>query len=245
MQNLHNKKVLVTGAAGGLGAALISNLLIEGVRVAALVRDEMSATSLTAHDNLEIIIADLNNSADLAKAVTDNINTTGPVYGLVNNAAIYPKAKITALKRDDLATVLEVNAIAAASLVRLCVPSMREVGKGRVLNITSNTFDMGMQELSAYVGSKGALIGMSRVWARELGPWNITVNCISPGAFQTDAEKIHTDPESYDAFVLSQQALKRRGKPQEFANLVQFLLSNKAAFITGQTIRIDGGWITQ
>jgi NAD(P)-dependent dehydrogenase (short-subunit alcohol dehydrogenase family) len=104
---------------------------------------------------------------------------------------------------------------------------------------------MGMAELSAYVGSKGALIGMARVWARELGPFGITVNIVSPGAFQTAAETIHPDPEGYSRFVISQQAIKRRGDPVEFTKLVAFLLSDEAGFITGQNIRIDGGWVTQ
>ena len=145
----------------------------------------------------------------------------------------------------EIATVFSVNAIAAASLVQMCLPGMVSIGQGRVVNIASNTFDMGMEELTSYVGSKGALIGFTRVWARELGPHGITVNAVSPGAFRTDAEKIHPEPEKYNEFVLSKQALKRRADPIEFAELVTFLLSDHAGFITGQNIRIDGGWITQ
>ena len=89
-----------------------------------------------------------------------------------------------------------------------------------------------------------AMAALARVWARELGPDNITVNAVSPGAFQTDAEKIHPDPEGYNRFVLDQQALKRRGTPADFANLVMFLMSDAASFISGQNIRVDGGWVT-
>lgn len=191
------------------------------------------------------IVADLGQPQFLQPIIAEEIKAHGPFYGLVNNAAIYPKAKIATVDVAEIASVLNVNAIAAASLVQACLPGMMSSGEGRVINIASNTFDIGMEELSSYVASKGALIGFTRVWARELRSHGITVNAVSPGAFCTDAEKIHPDPEKYNAFVLSKQALKRRAKPVEFAELVTFLLSDHAEFITGQNIRIDGGWITQ
>jgi NAD(P)-dependent dehydrogenase (short-subunit alcohol dehydrogenase family) len=93
-----------------------------------------------------------------------------------------------------------------------------------------------------YVASKGGVIGFTRALATELGPEGITVNAISPGAFPTDAEKIHPDPEGYNQWVLDQQSLKRRGTPQDIGNLVVFLASDASSFVTGQTIVIDGGW---
>ena len=91
--------------------------------------------------------------------------------------------------------------------------------------------------------SKGALIGLTRAWAREFGPYGITVNAVSPGAFPTDAEKIHPDPEGYTRFVLEHQAVKRRGRPGDIANALMFLASERSGFITGQTLNVDGGWV--
>ena len=93
-----------------------------------------------------------------------------------------------------------------------------------------------------YVSSKGGIIGFTRALGRELGPEGITVNAISPGAFPTDAEKIHPNPEQYNQWILDQQSLKRRGTPEDIGNLAVFLASDASSFITGQTIEIDGGW---
>jgi NAD(P)-dependent dehydrogenase (short-subunit alcohol dehydrogenase family) len=93
-----------------------------------------------------------------------------------------------------------------------------------------------------YVSSKGGVVGFTRALAHEVGPDGITVNAIAPGAFPTDAEKIHPDPEGYNSWVLEQQCLQRRGTPDDIGNLVVFLSSDASSFITGQTVAIDGGW---
>jgi NAD(P)-dependent dehydrogenase (short-subunit alcohol dehydrogenase family) len=93
-----------------------------------------------------------------------------------------------------------------------------------------------------YVSSKGGVVGFTRALAHEVGPDGITVNAIAPGAFPTDAEKIHPDPEAYNRWVLEQQCLQRRGAPDDVGNLVVFLASDASSFITGQTVAIDGGW---
>ena len=94
-----------------------------------------------------------------------------------------------------------------------------------------------------YVTSKGGIVAFTRALAREVGPQGVTVNTVSPGAFPTDAEKIHPDPEGYTRYVLENQSIKRRGTPEDIGNLVTFLASDLASFITGQMIQIDGGWV--
>jgi NAD(P)-dependent dehydrogenase (short-subunit alcohol dehydrogenase family) len=100
-----------------------------------------------------------------------------------------------------------------------------------------------MTHLLDYVSSKGGVIAFTRALGRELGPDGVTVNAIAPGAFPTDAEKIHPNPEEYNAWILEQQSLKRRGTPDDMGSLVVFLASDASSFITGQTICIDGGWV--
>ena len=97
--------------------------------------------------------------------------------------------------------------------------------------------------LLSYVSPKGGIVAFTRGLARELGPAWITVNSISPGAFPTDAEKIHPDPEGYDRWVLEQQSIKRRGTPEDIGSLAVFLASDASSFITGQLFQIDGGWV--
>ena len=160
----------------------------------------------------------------------------------MNNAAIYPRREWTEITAEEWDRVLAVNLRGYFLCARAVFDSMRERGRGRIINLSSLTFFIGFSHLLDYVSSKGAVIGFTRSLAREVGPSGVTVNAIAPGAFPTDAEKIHPNPEQYNQFVLDQQSLKRRGTPEDIANLVVFLASDAASFITGQTIVIDGGW---
>lgn len=114
---------------------------------------------------------------------------------------------------------------------------------GRIVNVSSITFFGGLPLLAPYVTSKSALIGLTRALARECGADGITVNAVAPGAFPTAAEEIHPDREGYTAYVLAQQAVKRRGTGVDLANAVLFFAAPGNSFITGQLLCVDGGWV--
>ncbi len=188
----------------------------------------------------ETDISDRSSVEEMAKRVTGEF---GGVDILVNNAAIYPSRPWSEITEEEWDEVRTVNLKGYFLCARAAYPHMRGRGQGRVINVASLTFFIGFANLLDYVASNGGVVGFTRTLAREVGSESITVNAISPGAFPTDAEKIHPDPEGYNRWVLDQQSIKRRGTPKDIGNLVAFLASDAASFITGQTIEVDGGWL--
>jgi 3-oxoacyl-[acyl-carrier protein] reductase len=244
---LEGRVAIVTGAGGGLGGGICSALTLAGATVVAVdvQRDkaERVAESLSRNGArcvaLEVDVSDRSSVEGMVERVVGEL---GGVDLLVNNAAIYPSRPWTEIEESEWDQVLAVNLKGYFLCARAAFPHMKGKRRGRVINVASITFSIGFANLLDYVSSKGGVVGFTRTLAREVGSEGITVNAISPGAFPTDAEKIHPDPEGYNRWVLDQQSIKRRGTPEDVGNLVAFLASDAASFITGQTIEIDGGW---
>jgi 3-oxoacyl-[acyl-carrier protein] reductase len=248
MDNYIGRKILYTGAAGGLGLPGVLAFLDRGATVVVLDRDEKKIAALESavkgkSGHLIIHHTDLSDSSHLRATVKSAIKEVKGIDTLINNAAIYPSKPFSEYSLEEYQLVQKVNVEAAVICVQETLPFMRDNNFGRIVNITSITLSGGWTNLSPYVASKGTLLGLSRAWAREFGEFGITANCIAPGAFPTDAEKIHPDPEGYAKFVLDHQSIKRRGKPEDIANGLLFLTAEETGFITGQTLNIDGGWV--
>lgn len=249
MFEMKGKTILYTGGAGGLGLETTMHFLDAGARVVVIDRDKAKMSALAdaarAHHAERLLIQDfdLSDLAGLRKEL-DAIQTSfGGFDVVINNAAIYPSKPFHDFTIEEHQAVQRVNVDAAIVCVQAALPHMREKQWGRIINIASITFYGGWALLAPYVQSKGALIGLARAWAREYGPEGITANAVSPGAFPTDAEKIHPDPEGYTKFVLDHQSVKYRGTPADIANALMFLASDAARFVTGQTLNVDGGWV--
>jgi NAD(P)-dependent dehydrogenase (short-subunit alcohol dehydrogenase family) len=161
---------------------------------------------------------------------------------VINNAAIYPSKPFEDYTIEEMQLVQRINVDAGIVCVQVALPHMKAAKRGRIINISSVTISGGWSDLTPYVQSKMALVGLTRSWAREFGRHGITVNAVAPGAFPTDAEKIHPDLPAYEKRIYEAQALQRRGAPDDVANILMFLASDAASFITGQTIHVDGGW---
>jgi 3-oxoacyl-[acyl-carrier protein] reductase len=246
--DLEGRVALVTGAGGGLGTGICSALASAGAAVAAvdvarekakLVADNLSRTGARCVA-LEADVSDRSSVQETADRVDDEL---GGVDILINNAAIYPRRAWTEIEEQEWDRVMAVNLKGYFLCARAVYPHMKSKGRGNIVNVASITFFIGWTLLMDYVASKGGIVGFTRALAREVGPDNINVNAIAPGAFPTDAEKIHPDQEGYNRWVLEQQSIKRRGTPEDIGNLVTFLSSDASSFITGQTISIDGGWM--
>lgn len=244
--SLAGRTILYTGAAGGLGLETTLAMLRTGARVVAVDNDEAKIAALRQAAEglagLTIARLDLGDLAGLRsglEAVSDHV---GGFDVVINNAAIYPSKPFEAYSIEEMQLIQRINVDAGIVCVQVALPHMKAVGRGRIINIASVTLSGGWADLSPYVQSKGALVGLTRAWAREFGKWGITANAVAPGAFPTDAEKIHPDLEAYERRIYEHQAIQRRGAPADIANALMFLASDAASFVTGQTLNVDGGW---
>ncbi|KQN39447.1 oxidoreductase [Sphingomonas sp. Leaf407] len=243
------RTILYTGAAGGLGLDTTLLLMRRGATVIAIDNDPAKVAKLrdaaSAVDTGRLVVStvDLSDLAGLRAELNRLIAELGGIDVVVNNAAVYPSKPFEDYSIEEHQFVQRVNVDAGIVAVQAALPGMRARGFGRIVNIASITISGGWANLSPYVASKGALVGLTRAWAREFGPYGVTVNAIAPGAFPTDAEAIHPDPDGYNRMVLDAQAIKRRGTAADIAAAIAFFAADEASFITGQTLHVNGGWV--
>jgi len=237
---------MITGAGGAIGRATALRLAADGYTVLCGDVDldglrETERAIAEAGGAVRVRAVDLQDEAAIAAWFAE-ADELGRVHAMVNNAAVYPSLPFLETPIATYDTVQAVNQRGHWLCAQAAARRMRGTG-GSIVNLASITMHGGWSDLAAYVATKGALTALTRAWARELGPDGIRVNAVSPGAFPTAAERIHPDPEAYDARVIAQQSLKRRGDPAEVASVIAFLIGSDASFVTGQTLEVNGGWV--
>jgi 3-oxoacyl-[acyl-carrier protein] reductase len=246
--SLEERTAIVTGAASGLGRASALALARERARVvvAGLQPDGLAETvDMIAAEGGRAVAqeADMGDEAAIARVAGVAASEFGGADVLVNNAAIYPHGPWHEADAAQWDAVMAVNVRACFLLAKAVRPQMLARGGGAIVNISSVTFFEGTAELLSYVSSKGAVIGLTRALAREAGPEGIRVNAVAPGAFPTAATEFWPDQEALWRGVLESQSIKRRGRPEDIADAVCFLASDRSSFVTGQTLLVDGGWL--
>jgi 3-oxoacyl-[acyl-carrier protein] reductase len=242
--SLEGRVALVTGAARGIGAATALALAEAGARVALVDRDaegiDRTADAIgRAGSDALAIPADVTDAPAIERAVDAVMAEWGRLDVLVNNAGIVRDATLGKVSDDDWTATLDVNLRGTMIGTRAALRPMRAAGSGRILSATSVVARMGNYGQTAYAASKAGIIGLTRAWARELGPLGITANAVAPGFI--DTEMARGVPEKVLSTLLQRTAARRLGRPEEVAAVYVFLASDLASFINGAVVGVDGG----
>ncbi|MCJ8323964.1 MAG: SDR family oxidoreductase [Rhizobiales bacterium] len=247
MTDLNGKIALLTGGFGSLGRAQAIKLSHEGAKIFILERPEFeNAEEIVRQlgDDVEYLGCDLNDLQAAEKQVAKLAQSVGGFDILINNAALIINKPFEDFSLEEYEEQIRVNSSAAFALTRACAPAMKTKKYGKIINFTSLTLTGQWDGYVPYVASKGAMLGLTKSLARELGPFGINVNSVAPGAVVSEAEnRVFGDKlQEYNDWVLDRQCLKTRIQPEQVANLVHFLVSPSSDLISGQNISIDGGW---
>lgn len=242
-----NKTVLVTGASGGIGGACARLFAAEGYKVAIHFNSDRASAEglrdeLCANGHVAVCVqADLQCENQVSKMIAEVEKALGEISVLVNNAGVAQQKLFTDTTRQDYDLLFGVNILGTVNCSRAVLPAMIRNKCGRIINISSMWGVCGASCEVLYSASKAAVIGFTKALAKEVGPSGITVNSIAPGVINT---KMNSHLSSEDIAALSDETpLCRIGEPCEIADAVLFFASEKASFITGQTLSADGGFV--
>lgn len=241
---LDGRTAVITGSAGGIGRAYARRLAAEGATVAVLDIADGSATVAELEEagaKAAAFRADLTDPDQVSAVALEIASTLGDPGILVNNAGIYPNQSFDDMSITDWRRMFAVNVEAMFLTTKAFAPAMKTAGWGRIVNMTSNSVGLVIPGFVHYIASKMAVIGMTRGLATELAEFGITANAIGPSLTRTPNTEL--GPEVFFEIVPQLQAIKRLQLPEDLTGTLAFLVSDDAAFITGQTFYVDGGLI--
>jgi len=241
--SLDGKVAIVTGAGQGVGRGIALRLADAGAAVAILERDAETGArtvgEITAHGGSALLVAgDVRERGDCERVVAAAVETFGGVDVLVNNAQQVPMGPLDACTDDDMYTAWESGALAAFRLMQLCHPLMTERGGGAIVNLASGAGTEGLPGLGAYAVAKEGIRALTKVAMREWGVDNVRVNTVCPWA-RTDYWDGLSEHDQQAR--VRHNPLRRIGEPEEIGAVVVFLVGDAGAYVTGQTIHVDGG----
>lgn len=247
MPRLTGRTVIVTGAEQGIGATLAQALAGEGAQLAlcgvgdpARTLAAIKAAGGTAFG----AICDVSDAAAITHFAADVLGRFGRIDGLVNNAALFSNlrpGRFEDITSDAFDRVMQVNVRGTFECMKAVMPAMRAQGYGKIVNIASGTVYKGTPGLAHYTASKGAVIALTRVVARESGPAGIRANCIAPGFTLSEGIIDAAETQAINRATVASRCLPRAQQPEDLAGAVSFLLSAESDFITGQVMVVDGG----
>lgn len=243
---LKNQTIVLTGAGGNIGSAYCEGLLKEGANLVMADLSDLSEQAQAFRDQGHQAIAvqvDISNSSDNQKLAETAIEHFGQIDGLVNNAGFFKNCTFGSfldIPEEEWDKCYQVNVKGVWLTCKAIAPHMIAQGKGKIVNISSNTPYKGIPNFLHYVSSKAAIVGFSRSLARELGEHNITVNTLCPDLIPDD-DIIAKQGNAADERTVASRCLKRTQKPEDMVGTAIFLLSDESNFITGQSLLVNGG----
>lgn len=243
---LDGRVALVTGAGRGLGAAAARALAAAG---AAVILTDLDAKALAAQAaqladsgaDLATFELDVTDAAQRSAVLEAAHARFGAIDILVNNAGVMLRKPAIETGDDEFARLLDVNVVSMFALSAAAAEGMRPRGRGRIINLSSIMGHVGRAGQATYVASKHAVVGLTKALAAEFGPWGVTVNAIAPGYFHTEMNLAIAHDRAFHDSVTARTPLRRWGEADEVGGSIVFLASDASAFITGQTLLIDGG----
>ncbi len=247
--SLHNRVVIVTGGASGIGEAIVEEFARQQARVVFLdIQDDAAASLITRIEGLALPTpayyhCDVTSVPRLQSTVAQIVDRFFAIDVLINNAGNDARHSIEEVTEDYWERAMAVNLKHQFFMAQAVIPAMRKAGRGSIINMSSISWIIPSTGLPVYVMAKAAIVGMTRTLAHELGKDNIRVNAVLPGAIHTEKQQRLWFTEAYKAQVLAAQSLKRMIQPEEVARLLLFLASDDSAAITNQSCVIDGGWV--
>ena len=246
MKKLENKTAVITGGSRGIGKAACIRFASEGANVIIWDTNEELGNTLAAEINsmgfvAEFYRVDVTNVENIETVVSAILNKYKKIDILVNNAGITKDSSFLKMSAEQWKQVIDVNLTGVFNCTKAIAPNMVENKKGRIINTSSVVGLYGNFGQTNYVATKAGIIGMTKVWARELGRKGITVNAVAPGFIAT--EMVQAMPENVLKAMEDKTPVGRLGTPEDIANAYAFLASDEAAFINGTVLSVDGGLV--
>lgn len=249
MGKLEGKTAIVTGAGSGIGKGIAKRFAKEGAKV--IVSDIDTEGGKDVVNEIEdsdgeaiFVRTDVSESEDVNELVEETLEKYDEIDILVNNAGVYIQKPITEMEIDEWDKVLDVNLKGDFLMIRSVAQEMIEEGEGNIINVSSIAGKVGYPNSAAYSASKGGIIAMTRALALELSPKGINVNAIAPGVIKTAMTEDLLEDEDVSEQMLANTPIGRFGKPEDIASAAVYLASEESDFVTGETMFVEGGWLS-